>query len=131
LPAFFRSRGLTKETPCWEAGQVTTFLQRRWFHASGATQKAEVKTQLRKEADENQGKMKDRYLIFGLGNPGKEYVKTRHNIGFRAVDELAKSFGLTLSKTKCNCNYDVTHVQTKTVYLAQPQTYMNLSGRYH
>lgn len=106
-------------------------LSKRWFHATRATRikQPELRTQLRKDVDEGYTKMKDRYLIFGLGNPGKEYVKTRHNIGSRAVEELGKSLGVSLTKTRCNCKYDQTYIQTKTVYLAQPQTYMNQSGR--
>ena len=75
------------------------------------------------------GKSNESWLIVGLGNPGREYEKTRHNAGFRAVDLLAQKLGCKVDKLKyqglyCQVNYD-----GKKVFLLKPQTYMNLSGR--
>lgn len=48
-------------------------------------------------------------LIVGLGNPGKQYENTRHNIGFMILDELAKSWGVSFDKNKFNAEYAMTH----------------------
>jgi peptidyl-tRNA hydrolase, PTH1 family len=73
--------------------------------------------------------MEGDFLIVGLGNPGKEYEESRHNIGFRAVDEFARRYGLTLRK-KLFMKGRLAHglVEGQKVFLLQPQTYMNLSG---
>jgi len=65
-------------------------------------------------------------LIVGLGNPGKEYQRTRHNAGFMVVDELASRFGLSSWKTKDSAHqlYD----SQRRVVLVEPTSYMNLSG---
>jgi len=64
------------------------------------------------------------YLILGLGNPGPEYVATRHNVGFRVVEELARRRGLALDRLECNAKL----ADASDFLLAQPQTYMNRSG---
>ena len=70
----------------------------------------------------------NQWLIVGLGNPGPEYAKTRHNCGFRALDILAKKLGCRVDKGKFQGLYNqVTYGDTK-VFLLKPQTYMNLSG---
>lgn len=66
--------------------------------------------------------------IIGLGNPGKKYEKTRHNIGFIVIDELSKRYGLDLNKTKNKCLYDIESVKQEKVLFIKPQTFMNLSG---
>ena len=67
-------------------------------------------------------------LIVGLGNPGKEYEKTRHNMGFMFLDHYAKEKGLEINKKKFNGLYiDFVNNGEKTILL-KPQTYMNLSG---
>ncbi|WP_099158896.1 aminoacyl-tRNA hydrolase [Virgibacillus ndiopensis] len=66
--------------------------------------------------------------IVGLGNPGKKYQNTRHNIGFMVIDELLNRFHWDLSKTKFNGKFAMEHVAGEKVILLQPQTYMNLSG---
>ena len=66
--------------------------------------------------------------IVGLGNPGNEYKRTRHNVGFEVVDELAKRWRVELkssSRTSCATGDGR---RTDDVLLAQPQTFMNLSG---
>ena len=71
----------------------------------------------------------DPWLIVGLGNPGREYEKTRHNAGFRAVDLLAEKLGCKIDKGKFQGLYgQVTRGGAK-LLLLKPQTYMNLSGR--
>lgn len=68
------------------------------------------------------------FLIVGLGNPDKRYEKTRHNVGFDAVDVLAEKYGIrfTDKKHKALCGTGV--ISGTKVLLAKPQTYMNLSG---
>lgn len=69
------------------------------------------------------------WLIVGLGNPGREYEKTRHNCGFRALDLLAQQLGCKVDKLKFHGLYGQTSVDGRRIYLLKPQTYMNLSGR--
>ena len=69
------------------------------------------------------------WLIVGLGNPGKEYERTRHNCGFRALDILAKDLGCSVDRSKFQGLYGQTTYQGKKLYLLKPLTYMNLSGR--
>ena len=76
------------------------------------------------------GKQKeDAWLIVGLGNPGREYEKTRHNCGFRAVDLLAQQLGCKVDRLKFQGLYGQTEYGEKKLFLLKPQTYMNLSGR--
>ncbi len=72
--------------------------------------------------------MPERYLIVGLGNPGKKYENTRHNVGFHVVDELARRHGFGSSKQERKALVSEGTIQGKRVLLAKPQTYMNLSG---
>jgi len=69
-----------------------------------------------------------RRLVVGLGNPGAEYRGTRHNIGFMAVDHIADTFSISLSKKKFDLIYGQGMVEGIPVVLAEPQLYMNLSG---
>ena len=69
------------------------------------------------------------WLIVGLGNPGPEYTKTRHNIGFRCLDILAEKLGCPVDKGKFQGLYGQTAYHGNKVYLLKPLTYMNLSGR--
>src|SRR5690625_602418 len=66
--------------------------------------------------------------IVGLGNPGRKYKKTRHNIGFLVIDELLHRNRWKLNKTKFNGDYALEHYQGEKVILLKPQTFMNLSG---
>lgn len=72
--------------------------------------------------------MTDWYLILGLGNPGREYDETRHNVGFRVVDELARRYNLSFGKKERKAVVATGVILGKKVILAKPQTYMNLSG---
>jgi PTH1 family peptidyl-tRNA hydrolase len=67
-------------------------------------------------------------LILGLGNPGPTYRETRHNVGFRVVDELARRLGAPLAGEECNSTVGRAEHEDGLVVLAQPQTYMNRSG---
>ena len=71
----------------------------------------------------------DTWLIVGLGNPGREYEKTRHNAGFRAMDILAQKLGCQPDKLKYQGLYCQATYQGKKLLLLKPQTFMNLSGR--
>ncbi|MBP3304534.1 MAG: aminoacyl-tRNA hydrolase [Oscillospiraceae bacterium] len=75
------------------------------------------------------GKNSESWLIVGLGNPGKEYEKTRHNCGFRAVDVLSDKLNCKIDKGKFQGLYGQTAYGGKKLYLLKPLTYMNLSGR--
>lgn len=68
-------------------------------------------------------------LIIGLGNPGKEYDNTRHNIGFMVIDELFKQKQTNpLWQNKFNATYTSLNINAEKVYFLKPLTYMNLSG---
>ncbi len=67
-------------------------------------------------------------LIVGLGNPGKQYEKTRHNVGFFVIDELCRKLNVPLDKKKCKAIYGTCMYKGEKIILAKPQTYMNLSG---
>ncbi len=75
------------------------------------------------------GKSNESYLIVGLGNPGKEYERTRHNAGFRAIDVLADKLGCKIDKGKFQGLYGQVNYKGMKLLLLKPQTYMNLSGR--
>ena len=75
------------------------------------------------------GTKNDAWLIVGLGNPGKEYEKTRHNCGFRAIDVLAQKLGCKVDKLKFQGLYTQVNYDGIKLFLLKPQTYMNLSGR--
>lgn len=68
------------------------------------------------------------WLIVGLGNPDKKYEKTRHNTGFMAVDEIASSLSVEISKKKFDALTADANIAGQRVLLMKPQTYMNLSG---
>ncbi len=68
------------------------------------------------------------YLIVGLGNYEKKYLNNYHNLGFMAVDFIAKNWGVEFSKTKCKAQIAEKTFEGEKVILAKPQTFMNLSG---
>lgn len=68
------------------------------------------------------------FLVAGLGNPGPRYELTRHNVGFRAVDRLARDFNAPVAKILFKALVGQFTFNGKKVALAKPQTYMNLSG---
>ena len=67
-------------------------------------------------------------MIVGLGNPGKEYEFTRHNVGFRATDLVAGLFKTKIDRLKFKALTRMVTVQGRKILLVQPQTYMNASG---
>ena len=67
-------------------------------------------------------------MIVGLGNPGKEYENTRHNIGFMAIDKIALKNHVSLDSKKGNGIYTIFEKNHEKILLLKPQTYMNLSG---
>lgn len=66
-------------------------------------------------------------LVVGLGNPGPEYSKTRHNIGFLAVDKIVEKFNIKKSSTRFSSTYYELNAKNKLI-VVMPQTYMNRSG---
>lgn len=68
------------------------------------------------------------YVVVGLGNPGKQYEKTRHNVGFDVIDILSKEYDINVSKIKHKALIGEGRVGNEKVLLVKPQTYMNLSG---
>jgi len=70
----------------------------------------------------------EHYLIVGLGNPGRRYEKTRHNVGWWVIDELAQRYQIAVNKKERKSFTGDGMILNKRVILAKPQTYMNLSG---
>lgn len=74
-------------------------------------------------------KNKERILIVGLGNPGERYAKTRHNVGFCAIDELLPKLENSKRQEKLDGELFFGNLFDKEVILLRPQTFMNLSGK--
>lgn len=68
------------------------------------------------------------YLIVGLGNPGAEYERTRHNLGFMLIDKLAAESGWAVKRNECRSLIGNAVIEEQRVLLTKPQTFMNLSG---
>ena len=75
------------------------------------------------------GAKQESWLIVGLGNPGREYERTRHNTGFRAVELLAAKLGCKIDRAKFQGLYAQVNYNGRKLFLLKPQTFMNLSGR--
>jgi len=73
-------------------------------------------------------RVEDFFLIVGLGNPGKKYDNTRHNVGFDTIDVLSNKFGIKVNKLRFKALIGEGAMQDKRVVLVKPQTFMNLSG---
>ncbi|HZK42484.1 MAG TPA: aminoacyl-tRNA hydrolase, partial [Clostridia bacterium] len=71
---------------------------------------------------------RNRWLVVGLGNPGKTYDRTWHNVGRMAVDRLAQSHGIAVKRRRFRGLTGEGLIQGTRVRLLQPNTYMNLSG---
>lgn len=78
--------------------------------------------------DAGQSDVLQKKLIIGLGNPGRQYAKNRHNIGFMVVDKFAQKYEIGVSRKKHKAYFGTGRVGGRTVILAKPQTYMNHSG---
>lgn len=68
------------------------------------------------------------FLIVGLGNPGAQYENTRHNIGFKVIDNIAKEYNIEINRQKFKGVYGEGFINGEKVILLKPTTYMNLSG---
>jgi PTH1 family peptidyl-tRNA hydrolase len=68
------------------------------------------------------------FLVAGLGNPGEQYASTPHNMGFLVVDRLAARHAIRVTRPECHALVGPGTIGGKSVLLAKPQTYMNLSG---
>lgn len=68
------------------------------------------------------------FLVVGLGNPGRQYEGTNHNVGFYAIDMLAEELGVAFLRTQCKALTAEYLENGQKIVLAKPQTYMNLSG---
>jgi len=68
------------------------------------------------------------FIVVGLGNPGPDYVNTRHNAGFLALDYIAERTGCNINRAKYDALYGEARISGQRVLLIKPQTYMNNSG---
>lgn len=82
--------------------------------------------QISKNEDTSSGPIE--YIVAGLGNPGAQYEKTRHNAGFMAMDYLATKYGARIDRAKFKALVGETTIAGKRVLLMKPQTFMNSSG---
>lgn len=67
-------------------------------------------------------------IIVGLGNPGKDYEQTRHNIGWLFLEYLADKYNTSITKSNCDALVGETKINNEKIVFAKPMTYMNLSG---
>ncbi len=105
----------------------------KWITCLFSSTKTEVNTDcIKPEVHEHQinntKSVSNKYLIVGLGNIGAEYVNTRHNIGFKIVDFLAKKEGINFETVKLGSLAEY-KFKGRTFFLLKPNTYMNLSGK--
>ena len=82
--------------------------------------------QISTDSSSSAGKVE--YIVVGLGNPGKEYEKNRHNAGFMAIDYISGRCGASINRAKFSALVGETTLAGKRVLLLKPQTFMNLSG---
>ena len=68
------------------------------------------------------------FIIVGLGNIGKQYERTRHNIGFLAIDHIAEKYGAKIDRVKFHATVGEANIGGKRVLLMKPTTFMNNSG---
>jgi peptidyl-tRNA hydrolase, PTH1 family len=87
-----------------------------------------MKSEILRTPQKNINEVSKKFLIVGLGNIGAEYVNTRHNIGFKVVDHLAKQESLSFETVKLGSLTEY-KIKGRTLLLLKPNTYMNLSGK--
>ena len=105
----------------------------KWIHQLFSSRKTEnntagMKPEVHEHKKNNIKSVSNKYLIVGLGNIGAEYVNTRHNIGFKIVDFLAKKEGVSFETVKLGTLAQY-KFKGRTFLLLKPNTYMNLSGK--
>lgn len=76
----------------------------------------------------NQNQGQEFFVVAGLGNPGRQYADTKHNVGFQVIDKLAEKYGISVEKEKQKALIGDGMIQDRRVLLVKPQTFMNLSG---
>ena len=87
-----------------------------------------IKLEIREHQKNNTENVSNKFLIVGLGNIGAEYVNTRHNIGFKALDHFAKKESISFETVKLGALAEY-KFKGRTYFLLKPNTYMNLSGK--
>lgn len=87
-----------------------------------------MKLEIQQTPQNNTNEVSKKFLIVGLGNIGAEYVNTRHNIGFKVVDHLAKQESVSFETVKLGALAEC-KIKGRTLLLLKPNTYMNLSGK--
>ncbi|WP_369752732.1 aminoacyl-tRNA hydrolase [Flavobacterium sp. WC2409] len=105
----------------------------KWIHSLFSSPKTEentdhIKPEVHEHHKNNIKSMSNKFLIVGLGNIGAEYVNTRHNIGFKILDHLAKKESLSFETLKLGALAQY-KFKGRTFLLLKPNTYMNLSGK--
>jgi len=80
----------------------------------------------RPEGSQQEG---NQHILVGLGNPGREYARTRHNVGFMLIDRLAVRLDAQGMRLQSDAILTTARLEDRKILLAKPQTYMNLSGR--
>ena len=80
------------------------------------------------DSENSEAEAFDVKFIIGLGNPGKDYIGTRHNIGFEVIDKLSADLGVALNRAKHRAHFGEGFFGAQKIVLVKPQTYMNLSG---
>lgn len=104
------------------------WITKRFLSTKTADKTDYIKPEVLEYQKNNMKSVSNKFLIVGLGNIGAEYVNTRHNIGFKIVDFLAKKEGLTFETVKLGALAEYKY-KGRTFFLLKPNTYMNLSGK--
>lgn len=104
------------------------WITKRFLSTKTADKTDYIKPEVHEHKKNNMKSVSNKFLIVGLGNIGAEYVNTRHNIGFKVLDFLAKKEGLTFETVKLGSLAEY-KFKGRTFLLLKPNTYMNLSGK--
>ncbi len=81
------------------------------------------------EKPSSPGQSSSAWLVAGLGNPGRDYQRNRHNIGFRAVEAIAQRYGVSFDHQRSKGKLAIARRDGEPLYLLKPQTFVNESGR--